>query len=256
MRHGSLRTRFQALASSSFRGTTHSMRGPDWEQILELIEEFVTGSPPRIRTSRMLSTIVSVDIVGSTERLGQLGDAAWNELLSDFYVRVERELARYVGEEIDRAGDGMLAIFDGPTRAIRCATAIQDAGRELGFTCGPAFIQARGNAWTGPCVASLSTSRLEWRRFPARARSSSRAPSRTSRPGLVSNSKTLEYISSRVFPSRSGCFGSLADPGAGPSGLYQGWYKEPVQAGGERPNHPMAPKRHRGWRTRSRLRRH
>ena len=140
------------------------MRGPDWEQILELIEEFVTGSPPRIRTSRMLSTIVSVDIVGSTERLGQLGDAAWNELLSDFYVRVERELARYVGEEIDRAGDGMLAIFDGPTRAIRCATAIQDAGRELGFTCGPAFIQARWNAWTGPCVASLSTSRLEWRR--------------------------------------------------------------------------------------------
>jgi class 3 adenylate cyclase len=116
-----------------FPGDMHFMLGPDSEQIFELIEEFVTGSPPPIRTSRMLSTIVSVDIVGSTERLAKLGDAAWNELLSEFYVRVERELVRHVGEEIDRAGDGMLAIFDGPTRAIRCATAIQDAGRELGF---------------------------------------------------------------------------------------------------------------------------
>jgi class 3 adenylate cyclase/pimeloyl-ACP methyl ester carboxylesterase len=116
-----------------FSGDVHFMLGPDSEQIFELIEEFVTGSPPPIRTSRMLSTIVSVDIVGSTERLAQLGDPAWNELLSGFYVRVERELARHVGEEIDRAGDGMLAIFDGPTRAIRCATAIQDAGRELGL---------------------------------------------------------------------------------------------------------------------------
>jgi class 3 adenylate cyclase len=117
-----------------FPGEMHSIRGPQLDRILELIEEFATGSPPPIRTNRMLSTIVSVDIVGSTEQLAELGDAAWNELLSRFYTDVERELGRHSGEEIDRAGDGCLAIFDGPTRAVRCATAIQGAGRELGLT--------------------------------------------------------------------------------------------------------------------------
>jgi class 3 adenylate cyclase len=125
-----------------FAGDTHSIMGPQFEQILELIEEFATGSPSPIRTNRMLSTIVSVDIVGSTERLAELGDAAWNDLLSHFYASVERELARHVGKEIDRAGDGCLAIFDGPTRAVHCATAIQDAGRELG-------LQVRAGVHTG-----------------------------------------------------------------------------------------------------------
>jgi class 3 adenylate cyclase/pimeloyl-ACP methyl ester carboxylesterase len=116
-----------------FPGDMHFLFGPESDRILELIEEFATGTPPPIRTSRMLSTIVSVDIVGSTERLAELGDAMWNELLGRFYAGVERELARHVGEEIDRAGDGCLAIFDGPTRAVRCATAIQAASRELGL---------------------------------------------------------------------------------------------------------------------------
>ena len=117
----------------AFPGDTHSMRGPRVDEIFQLMEEFATGSPSPIRTNRMLSTIVSVDIIGSTARLAELGDASWNEILGRFYSGVERELARHAGEEIDRAGDGCLAIFDGPTRAVRCATAIQDVGRELGL---------------------------------------------------------------------------------------------------------------------------
>ncbi|HET7856768.1 MAG TPA: adenylate/guanylate cyclase domain-containing protein [Gaiellaceae bacterium] len=116
-----------------FPGDVHGMLGPESDRILEVIEEFATGTPPPIRMRRMLSTIVSVDIVGSTERLAEVGDATWNELLGRFYAGVERELARHMGQEIDRAGDGCLAIFDGPTRAVRCATAIQAASRELGL---------------------------------------------------------------------------------------------------------------------------
>jgi len=116
-----------------FPGDIHFLLGPEQERILDLIEEFATGGPTPIRTNRMLSTIVSIDIVGSTARLAELGDAAWNELLSRFYAGVERVLVRYSGEEIDRAGDGCLAIFDGPTRAVRCATSIQEVGRELGL---------------------------------------------------------------------------------------------------------------------------
>jgi class 3 adenylate cyclase len=116
-----------------FPGDNHGIRGEEEERILEMIEEFATGSPTPIRTNRMLSTIVFVDIVASTERLAQLGDAAWSELLSDFYAGVERELARHAGEEIDRAGDGCMAIFDGPTRAVHCASSIQKVGSELGL---------------------------------------------------------------------------------------------------------------------------
>ena len=116
-----------------FPGDTHSLSGPEQEKILSLIEEFATGSPSPIRTTRMLSTIAFVDLVDSTVRLAELGDAAWNTLLTDFYAGLERELVRYDGVEVDRAGDGCLAIFDGPTRAVRWATAVQGVGRELGL---------------------------------------------------------------------------------------------------------------------------
>jgi class 3 adenylate cyclase len=116
-----------------FPGDNHSIRGEDEERILAMIEEFATGGPTPIRTNRMLSTILSIDIVGSTAMLAELGDADWNELLSRFYAGVERVLAQYAGEEIDRAGDGCLAIFDGPTRSVHCATSIQEVGRELGL---------------------------------------------------------------------------------------------------------------------------
>lgn len=108
------------------------------EDVLGPIEEFLTGSRPAPQSDRVLATILYTDIVGSTERASQLGDRAWAALLERHNVVVRRELARFSGEEIDTAGDGFLALFDGPTRAIRCAFEIRDALEqlELGVRCG------------------------------------------------------------------------------------------------------------------------
>lgn len=81
----------------------------------------------------MLTTILATDLVGSTERVQSLGDEAWVELLDRHHDAVRRELRRFVGEELDTAGDGFLAAFDGPARAIRCALAVREALRPLGL---------------------------------------------------------------------------------------------------------------------------
>jgi class 3 adenylate cyclase len=105
----------------------------DPDQILDEVEEFLTGARPAPASDRVLATILFTDLVGSTARAGSLGDAAWAELIQAHNAAVRRELARFSGEEIDTAGDGFLALFDGPARAIRCALSIGDALRELGL---------------------------------------------------------------------------------------------------------------------------
>ena len=80
---------------------------------------------------RVLATVLFTDVVGSTERAAELGDAAWRNLLRSHHGLVRRALARYRGREMDTAGDGFFATFDGPARAIRCACAVRDAVREL-----------------------------------------------------------------------------------------------------------------------------
>jgi class 3 adenylate cyclase len=81
----------------------------------------------------VLATVLFTDIVGSTARAAELGDVRWRELLSQHHARVRRQLSRFHGVEIDTAGDGFFARFDGPARAIRCAQAIRDAVAELGL---------------------------------------------------------------------------------------------------------------------------
>jgi len=103
------------------------------DEILDPIEEFLTGSRPVPPSDRVLATILFTDIVGSTDRARQLGDAAWVALLERHNDVVRHELTRFAGEEIDTTGDGFLALFDGPARAIRCAFAIKDALRPLGL---------------------------------------------------------------------------------------------------------------------------
>jgi len=105
----------------------------DQDGVLDAIEEFLTGSVPAMTIDRVLATVLFVDIVGSTQRAAELGDARWAELLEAFYVVVRRELARHRGHEVDTAGDGLLATFDGPARAVRCAFAIQAGVRPLGL---------------------------------------------------------------------------------------------------------------------------
>lgn len=105
----------------------------DPDPILDPIEEFLTGVRPAVVSDRVLATILFTDIVGSTDRVRELGDAAWTRLLRRHHEAVRRELPRYNGIEVDTAGDGFLARFDGPARAIRCGIAIRDALRALGI---------------------------------------------------------------------------------------------------------------------------
>ena len=105
----------------------------DPDQIVDEVEEFLTGSRPAPPSYRVLTTILSTDLVGSTERVQHLGDASWAALLTRHDALVRAELARFSGEELDTAGDGFLASFDGPARAIRCALAIRDTLEPLGL---------------------------------------------------------------------------------------------------------------------------
>ncbi len=97
------------------------------------VERFVAGEPAHVVPETVLATVMFTDIVGSTERVAELGDQAWRELLGEHNALVRRELARYRGEERDTAGDGFFATFDGPARAIRCAQAIVESLRVLGL---------------------------------------------------------------------------------------------------------------------------
>jgi class 3 adenylate cyclase len=92
----------------------------------------------------VLATVLFTDIVGSTERAAALGDRRWREVCDSHDALVRRELARFRGREVETAGDSFLATFDGPARAIRCATAAADAVRPLG-------IQLRAGLHTGEC---------------------------------------------------------------------------------------------------------
>lgn len=105
----------------------------DPDQIVDEVEEFLTGVRPVVATDRVLATILFTDLVGSTEKASALGDASWSSLLARHHDAVRRQLARFSGDEIDTAGDGFLALFDGPARAVRCGLAVCDAVRELGL---------------------------------------------------------------------------------------------------------------------------
>ena len=101
------------------------------EQILDCVEEFLTGSVSGTERDRVLATVLFTDIVGSTARAEQIGDQRWHGLLDVHHATVRRELARYRGTEVKSLGDGFLATFDGPARAVRCACAIAEAVRPL-----------------------------------------------------------------------------------------------------------------------------
>ena len=97
------------------------------------VREFITGSREPEEPDRVLATVLFTDIVGSTKLAEKMGDRRWRELLDTHHAAVRTELAHYRGREIDTAGDGFLAVFDGPARAIRAARAIVDAVRAVGL---------------------------------------------------------------------------------------------------------------------------
>jgi pimeloyl-ACP methyl ester carboxylesterase len=105
----------------------------DQEAVLDEVEEFLTGVRHSAEPDRVLATVLFTDIVGSTVRAAELGDGAWRDLLDRHHAVVRREVEHGRGREIDTAGDGVLATFDGPARAIRAAAAIAERVRDLGL---------------------------------------------------------------------------------------------------------------------------
>jgi pimeloyl-ACP methyl ester carboxylesterase len=114
-------------------GSDHMPWLGDQGRVLDEIEEFLTGVRPHPALDRVLATVLFTDIVGSTELAADLGDRRWRDLLEQHNTLVRRELDRFRGRELNTAGDGFLATFDGPARAIACACSIRDAARRLGL---------------------------------------------------------------------------------------------------------------------------
>jgi pimeloyl-ACP methyl ester carboxylesterase len=125
-------------------GDSHTLWAGNTDEVVDEIEEFLTGARRGPEPDRVLATVLFTDIVGSTEQATKLGDRRWRELLVQHHGLVRRQLERYQGRELDTAGDGFFAMFDGPARAIRAAQAIAGGVRPLG-------IEIRAGVHTGEC---------------------------------------------------------------------------------------------------------
>jgi class 3 adenylate cyclase len=115
-----------------------------WRESFQHVAEFLTGEQAEVADDRVLATVLFTDIVDSTRRAAQMGDRDWRALLDAHDAVVRAQLERFRGREVNTSGDGFLATFDGPQRAIRCAMAIRDALQALG-------IQVRAGLHTGEC---------------------------------------------------------------------------------------------------------
>jgi pimeloyl-ACP methyl ester carboxylesterase len=125
-------------------GNDHLVWLGDWEAVTDQIEGFVTGAVLHHEPDRVLATVLFTDIVSSTEQASALGDSAWRDLLAEHDAVSTREIGRHHGRLIKSTGDGVLAIFDGPARAIRSARAIRDGVGRIG-------LELRAGVHTGEC---------------------------------------------------------------------------------------------------------
>jgi class 3 adenylate cyclase len=125
-------------------GPDHLVWLSDADRVLDEIEEFLTGARRAFEPDRVLATVMFSDIVGATETAASLGDRRWHDLLDSHHDLVRREINRFRGREINTAGDGFFAAFDGPARAIRCACAISSGVQSLG-------LKVRAGLHTGEC---------------------------------------------------------------------------------------------------------
>jgi class 3 adenylate cyclase len=110
-------------------GADHLPFAGDAETLLDEVQEFLTGERPVPGAERILATVLFTDIVGSTERAARLGDHEWRHLLEEHNEIIRHQLGRFGGREVNTTGDGVLAVFDAPARAIRCALAIRESLR-------------------------------------------------------------------------------------------------------------------------------
>ena len=125
-------------------GDAHILWAGDTDEVVDEIEEFLTGVRRGPEPDRVLATVLFTDIVGSTEQATRVGDRRWRDLLERHHALVRQELERFSGREVDTAGDGFFATFDGPARAIRCGSAVVSGLRALG-------LEVRAGVHTGEC---------------------------------------------------------------------------------------------------------
>jgi class 3 adenylate cyclase len=128
-------------------GADHAPNAGDAEPVLAEMQSFLRdawSARDDFEHESVLATILFTDIVGSTQKIAELGNRAWSDVLKEHHAAVRRQLSRYRGVEMDTAGDGFFATFDGPARAIRCASAIVETVRPLG-------LEVRAGLHTGEC---------------------------------------------------------------------------------------------------------
>jgi pimeloyl-ACP methyl ester carboxylesterase len=147
--------RIQGAKLVEVPGDDHLPWVGDQDEILDEVEEFLTGVRRGPDPDRVLATVLFTDVVRSTERAAELGDKRWRELLASHHVAVRRQLAQWRGTEIGTTGDGFLATFDGPARAIRCACAARDAVRDLGLEIRAGLHTGEYEIF-GPTIAGLT----------------------------------------------------------------------------------------------------
>jgi class 3 adenylate cyclase/pimeloyl-ACP methyl ester carboxylesterase len=128
-----------------FPGVDHPAPfGENAMEIADAIGEFLTGARTPVASDTVLSTVLFTDIVGSTEKAATLGDRRWHDVLDNHHATVRRNISRFRGREVKTTGDGFLAAFDGPARAVRCGCAITEEIRPLG-------VEVRAGLHTGEC---------------------------------------------------------------------------------------------------------
>ncbi len=174
------------------------------DDILDEIQEFLTGVREPADPDRVLATVLFTDVVGSTERARELGDKRWRDLLDHHNEIVRRDLERFRGREVDSAGDGFFATFDGPARAIRCARSVVTNVRTLGLEVRAGYT---------PVSASLQATTFEVSRCtPERVSPHSQAPEKCScrarfaisSQDRESSSPTAVFTHSRGFRANGG----------------------------------------------------
>ena len=186
-------------------GIDHVPWAGDTEAVLGEAEEFLTGARSAPEPDRVLATVMFTDIVGSTERAAEFGDARWRELLAAHQAAVRRELERFRGREVKTLGDGSLATFDGPARAIQCGRAIAEATRAMGLEvriglhCGEVELMDEDVGGIAVHIAARVGA------LAPRTRCSSPARSRTSLPDPGFSSWTAAPSTSKESPMNGGC---------------------------------------------------
>ena len=189
------RLRREVLGSSTASpGLTRRATRGSWTRP----RQFLRGLDRAAAPERVLATILLTDIVDSTRRAAELGDRRWRDLLERHNALVRGRLSEFRGVELNTTGDGFVASFDGPVRAVRCAMAIRDDVRGLGLEIRAGLHTGEGDLVGGRVGGSCSTSPRAWRRRPSPARCSPPARSETSSPGREWASPTAAGTPSRA----------------------------------------------------------